>query len=72
MRDNYTFSLLLGVAEAYDRKHKIKGLDLNDFESENFWPQAAKYCEGIASMIEASMWVYFNEEVSKEYGRKFR
>ena len=68
-RENFAFALLLGVAEAKQRGGTIEGLNL---KKEINWQEAYKRCLAIGTEIESGMWVAFKNEVSKDYGRKFR
>ena len=58
VRDNFVFALLLGVFETT--------VELKDLAEEE------KKCRITAIEIEAAMYVYFKQDISKEYGRKFR
>ena len=61
--------MLLGVCEAKLKKESIKELDLvKDID----WEQAYQFCLKLGTEIESGMWVNFNHEISREYGRKFR
>ena len=61
--------MLLAVAEAKLRGDSIKGIDLS---KDINWQEAYKFCLKIGSEIESGMWVSFKNEVSRDYGRKFR
>lgn len=56
-RDNFCQALLLAACELSPT------IDLREEE---------KKCAEIALKIEASMYIYFNRSISKDYGKKFR
>ena len=61
--------MLLGVAEAKLKGESIKELNLSkDID----WEEAYTFCLKIGTEIESGMWVNYNNEISREYGRKFR
>ena len=61
--------MLLGVAEAKLKGESIKELNLS---SDIDWEEAYRFCLKIGTEIESGMWVNFNNEISRDYGRKFR
>ena len=69
-RDNFTYALLLGVAEA-----KAKGKEIQkcgDLAVESVWDKAVGVCQEISQHIESGMWVAHDSQLSKEYTRKYR
>ena len=70
-RDNFTFALLLGVAEAKAMGKIVAKLDLTK-EGSMLWDKATKLCSDISQQIESGMWVLYDSQLSKEYSRKFR
>ena len=68
-RDNFTYALLLGVAEAKLHSEEIPGLKI---DSDSLWSEATKKCNELSLKIESGMYVSFDSEVSREYSRKFR
>ena len=70
-KDNFTYALLLGVAEAKLKGESIEKFDANPY-STDYWKQATKFCSDISQQIESGMWVCYNSELNKEYSRKFR
>ncbi len=56
-RDNFCQALLLAACELRST------VDLREEE---------RKCAEIALKIEASMFIYFNRQINKEYGKKFR
>lgn len=83
VKENFTYSLLLGVAEAVEIV-EIKGsvpkllrevTESYDWRKDEFWEAARKVCIEVASQIESGMSVHLNsggKEISREYARKFR
>ena len=67
--DNFTYALLLGVAEA-----KLTGKTVTNFDakSDGFWERATQFCSGISQQIESGMWVSYDSKVNKDYSRKFK
>ena len=68
-KENFAYALLLGVAEAKLKGESIKELNLS---SDIDWEEAYRFCLKIGTEIESGMWVNFNNEISRDYGRKFR
>ena len=66
-RDNFTFALLLGVAEAKLNKQAIPNL-----KPDASWAEATTFCSEISHKIESGMWVSHESQVNKEYSKKFR
>ena len=67
--DNFTYALLLGVAEARSMGESIERFDA---KSDGFWERATEFCSDISQQIESGMWVSYNSELNKDYSRKFR
>jgi hypothetical protein len=78
VKENFTYALLLGVAEAIQDKRTpklLKEVEGGDWNSDDFWETVRKICHGVASQIESGMSVHLNvgnKEISREYARKFR
>lgn len=78
VKENFTYALLLGVAEAVEAKATPKQLSsvmTIDWHSNEFWEEARKVCAGLAQQIESGMSVHLNtsgKDISREYARKFR
>ena len=68
-KENFAYALLLGVAET-----KLKGqlLEELDISGRIDWEAAYNFCLKLGTDIESGMWVQFKNEISREYGRKFR
>ena len=68
-KENFAYSLLLGVAEAKLKGESIKGLDLSNGID---WLSAYVFCLKLSTDIESGMWVFFQHENIRGYERKFR
>lgn len=66
-RDNFTYALLLGVAEA-----RLKSEAIPNLKPDASWAEATIFCSEISQQIESGMWVSHESEVNKEYSKKFR
>jgi len=64
---------MLGVEEAAERGDAIETLATNlDIDDPSRLEKAFTLCHSLGTNIESGMWVFFENEISKDYGRKFR
>jgi hypothetical protein len=75
VKENFSYALMLGVEEAYEKNEPIAELTakiVSTDDDNTRLEKAFDLCKALGTNIESGMWVFFENQISKEYGRKFR
>lgn len=64
---------MLGIEEAREREQFNKIVEFKNMKLEDYtFELGYDHCMNMASKIESGMWIFFDQEITKGYGRKFR